>query len=224
MTGPATEAFVKHYPSAAAAATARRRSRAARAAGVATPAVLGAPAARALAFARVTPAGDPDLAGMLAALARLHAMPGAGLSRFDPFRRITPRLAAAPPPLRALAAGLAAADAACGWPASSPVHGDFHPGQVLADAGGTVWLVDLDDMALAPPEADLGNLAAWLASAAPCDLSAGLPQALARVLAHRPGANPALAAHFARIALLRRALKLAARGEDWAAAQLARTP
>jgi aminoglycoside phosphotransferase (APT) family kinase protein len=109
------------------------------------------------------------------------------------------------------------------------IHGDFHPGQTLRDGAGTVWLVDLDDLALAPPEADFGNLAAWMATQSPQGLTRGDPTtALKSALRHilpqaRLGmadVSPDLALHFGRIALLRRALKLAHRGAPWALARL----
>jgi hypothetical protein len=219
MTETATwvmeEMFVKHYPSDFAAATALHRTRMARTAGVPTPAVQRSLGRGLLVYDRVHPAGDASLPAMLASLALLHRMPPSGLSRLDPFLRINPRLADAPAHLRRLFAILLRQDRAINWPARTPVHGDFHPGQVILSDHGTVWLVDLDDMALAPPEADLGNLAAWFATQRPGDLVPRCSAALTQVLTHAPGANPALATHFCRIALLRRALKLAEKGQPW---------
>lgn len=44
------------------------------------------------------------------------------------------------------------------------VHGDFHCGQLIRDYRDCVWIVDLEDMAQGPVEADLGNFAAHLAT------------------------------------------------------------
>ncbi len=216
----AASPFEKHYSSEAAAEAALGRSLAARRAGVPTPAVLGRNGPRSLAFARIEASGPPTRAGMVAALQALHRMPPVGLARFDPFLRIRPRLGGAPAYIRVLVAALEARDAALCWPAATVIHGDFHPGQVMRDGSGKVWLLDLDDLALAPPEADLGNLSAWLATRSEGDLDRQAKVALAEVLALSPGADPGLTAHFQAIALVRRALKLAGKGQPWALDQL----
>ena len=50
-----------------------------------------------------------------------------------------------------------------GWPALpvTPVHGDFHLGQVHVD-GERSWLVDLDALGFADPASDLGNVLVFL--------------------------------------------------------------
>ncbi|MFM7333572.1 MAG: phosphotransferase family protein [Tabrizicola sp.] len=212
--------FEKVYPSAAAANTALQRSLAARLAGVPTPAVLGRSGPMQLSFARITAAAPPSLPGMIATLQKLKRMPPYGLTRFDPFLRIRPRLANAPPHLQALVTALQSQKQALDWPAGTVVHGDFHPGQTLQDTKGKVWILDLDDLALAPPEADLGNLAAWLATQTKGTLGEAARGAQATVLAVAPQADPALTQHFLQIALIRRALKLAERGQPWALEQL----
>ncbi len=116
---------------------------------------------------------------------------------------------------------LRAQDAAIEWPARTVVHGDFHPGQTICDAMGRLWLIDLDDLALAPPEADLGNLAAWMATQAPGMLTQLATTARNSVLAVAADADPALTAHFQTIALVRRGLKLRIAGQGWVAEQLA---
>lgn len=174
-----------------------------------------------LGFQKVVVADQASLAEMVGALAPLHAIALHGLDRFDPFRRIRPRLDRSPPAVIALVKTLAARDAALRWQAAVVIHGDFHPGQVLRDGDGAVWLVDLDDLARAPAEADLGNLAAWLATQAPGGLDEQAARGQRQVLAHAPWADPLLVHHFCRIALVRRALKLAERGQGWALEQLA---
>jgi hypothetical protein len=49
------------------------------------------------------------------------------------------------------------------WPATpvTPVHGDFHLGQVHVD-GDRAWLVDLDALGFADPASDLGNILVFL--------------------------------------------------------------
>ena len=50
-----------------------------------------------------------------------------------------------------------------GWPVRpvTPVHGDFHFGQVHVD-GDRAWLVDLDALGFADPASDLGNVLVFL--------------------------------------------------------------
>ena len=220
--GRVGDGFVKHYPSAEVAREAIWRSHAAACAGVLTPAVIGLVGRDAVQFQRIDAEGRADLAEMLTCLDGLHGMERKGLQRFDPFLRVRPRLGEASAHIRALAKDLALEDAGLGWEASQVIHGDFHPGQVLRDGHGRIWLIDLDDLALAPAEADLGNLAAWQATQAQGRLAPALAGAIDQILSRRPGANPTLVAHFGRIAVLRRALKLAHRGQPWALAQLDR--
>ena len=220
MSMAAAGRFTKRYPSALRAEVAHNRAKTARLAGVATPAVLERSGPLTLDFERVVVAGPPLLEDMIAALLPLHRMPREGLTRFDPFCRILPRLGGASPQLSAMVAALQAEDRACAWAECAVVHGDFHPGQTLRDGEGRIWLVDLDDLALAPPEADFGNLAAWMATQREGALQAQVDAALTQVLALAPGADPALARHFCRIALLRRGLKLAEKGQPWVLQQL----
>lgn len=224
MTGKATwvngGAFLKRYSSQEAAETAFKRSIVAQAAGVPTPAVLGQSGPMVLSFERIAAQGKPLLGEMVQVVSLLHRMPPRGLARFDPFLRINSRLSAAPPPVGLLVDALQRQDAALCWSGVSAIHGDFHPGQTVRDSLGKVWLIDLDDMALAPPEADLGNLAAWLATQTTGELGALEADALAQVLPLAPDADPILVAHFCAIALVRRALKLAERGQCWVIGQL----
>lgn len=209
MTG-----FVKHYPSVQAAEAAVQRAWAARRAGVLTPAVLERIGPKSVCFERIEGRGQPDAAALMQVLPSVNRMPHCGLLRFDPFLRIRPRLPGAPKPIRDLAHQLMETDASMNWPQTAVIHGDFHPGQVLCDAQGLLWLVDLDDLALAPREADLGNLAAWMATQGLQDLSP--PAAVLD-----PSADPALTRHFFAIALLRRALKLAGKGQTDVLSRLA---
>ncbi|MCU0802127.1 MAG: aminoglycoside phosphotransferase family protein [Rhodobacteraceae bacterium] len=223
QTRPDETQFHKRYPSALAAGLAARRSKDAQAAGVPTPDVVRMDRDQMLAFRRIVPQGQASLPQMLDVVARVQAMPVAGLARFDPFLRIRPRLIQASARIAGLVARLETQDRALNWPANSVVHGDFHPGQVLRDATGKVWLIDLDDLALGPPEVDAGNLAAWLATQGPGDLAAMHRTAFRLVRALSPQADADLLAHFCAIAVVRRALKLAEKGQPWALDQLERT-
>jgi hypothetical protein len=224
MTARATwasaSAFCKRYATAQAAEVARARSVAASKAGVPTPAVRQSDDAHVVCFDYIQPDKPASLEAMLSTRTQLHRMPTAGLARFDPFLRIRPRLEAAPSTIRALVAGLATKDATLGWPAKAVVHGDFHPGQVIRDQAGKVWLIDLDDLALGPVEVDLGNLVAWMATQTPGRLDGLTADALAEVLSVAEGADATLTAHFVSIALVRRALKLQRKGIDWVFRQL----
>lgn len=185
--------------------------------------------------------GDPPLAvwqRLLEPLARLHdaAPESLALQPLDPWRKIKPRLAALKTrrgldgsflrqvessvelcarALRILAPGGASHDRV--------VHGDFHLGQILVeDAWQRVWLLDLDDLALGPPESDLGNFAAHLATSprlSGADSLLGFDAYLARVrtayesVSARSADARRLWAYGA-VALLRRALKGWEGGQD----------
>lgn len=194
-----------------------------RAAGLPTPEARLEPAGDVLVFpaiegagglALVVAGGPPVLPGLLRPLLALHRASLAGLVPFDPRRKIDPRLSADDPPaLRQEAAEqLAAIPSPSG---AISVHGDFHVDQVIRDAGGTVWLLDLDDLAAGVPESDLGNFAAHLATR-PETRSGPVRQGLGRWLDRTLGAYRAiggeadagLAKRHGRVALIRRALKL----------------
>lgn len=206
---------VKSYPSATAAQDALARAIALSAAGIATPRP-DALTPTALAFPRLDGHSGPDLLAdlptLLSPLLALHSTALPGLPRHDPFRRISPRLSLAPPPLRARIATLTALPRP---QPTTPIHGDFHPGQVIADPDGTAWLIDLDDMALATPEADLGNLLAWLLTAPAAQdqtPAKGWKTALLNAW-HGMQLHPATLCMETEIALIRRALKRAGAGD-----------
>ena len=109
-----------------------------------------------------------------AALAVLHAQVPAKLrprDRTEIGRRVLAVLAYLRELLPARAARLESvgrrlADTAFGLPAaSSGIHGDFHPGQVLL-RGDVVAILDLDDAVVGNPADDLGNFIAHLERAA----------------------------------------------------------
>lgn len=224
MSGLATwvddAGFHKRYASGEAAFTALQRSKVVRAAGVSTPVARPTALPEVLIFDRIVAGATPSLSEILATLAPLHRMRGAQCRRFDPFARILPRLTGGMPAIQRRVAGLEVVDRALGWPAETVVHGDLHPGQVIRDGRGQTWLIDLDDLALGPAEADFGNLAAFLATQRPGPLPDMARQAIAGIVAEATSADPALVGHFCDIALVRRALKLRERGLDWVIRQL----
>ena len=197
------------------------RTGALRAAGVATPEARATDQSDVVAFPRIQgesgltmliDRGEVALAPLVAAAAVLHGADAPKLQRLDPLTRIRPRLADGAPSWieRWIRCHLPPARG------GGPVHGDLHAGQLIRDRRGRVWLLDLDDLAAGPPEADLGNFAAHLATRPETrrgEPLMGLTYWLTQVLVHAPGADPGIAARYGRIALLRRALKLAEQGE-----------
>lgn len=225
-----TDRFVKSYPTAQAAALALKRTKLARAAGVPTPDARVSARAE-LSFDLIL--GDcgmdllPDLQAILSPLRSLGSMPTAGFAPYDPFLRIRPRLALAPAALRDRIATLAQTPMPGG---KSLCHGDFHPGQVIRLQTGQCCLIDLDDMAIAGPAADLGNLIAYLATSS---LRSG---PVADAVAHwtkevlaawgmlSPFPDQNQITYFTEIALIRRALKLAEKGDAAVLAQVSSLP
>jgi Ser/Thr protein kinase RdoA (MazF antagonist) len=61
---------------------------------------------------------------------------------------------------RVMAQARAVADP--GWDCPTVVHRDLYEEQVLVGPNGAVGLIDLDDVAVGPPELDLGNLVAHI--------------------------------------------------------------
>ena len=198
--------FVKHFPDASAAQEARRRS-IALAASLPTPVVLSSNE-QSLVFQRIEgktgrALAEGDLAQLLSVVARMHSVSLPGLPKFDPFLRVRPR---ATLPTRLPVRDILAEPVPRG---RATLHGDLHVGQFIHGSDGTMWVVDLDDMALGPPEADLANFTAHLATSLPerstpdwsdrvCQAWAGIGQ----FLDHNSFAC------FLRFALLRRHLKL----------------
>jgi len=214
------DTVLKRLANADAAARLIARTKALIAAGVPTPEARPGPGPGVVRFERIR--GEPGLsvvsgasdglAALLEPLAALHGAEVPGLEAYDPLHRIRPRLAGGGEPWIDEWIGR---HTTSGRPAG-PVHGDFHAGQLVRDAGGRVWVLDLDDLALGSPEADLGNFAAHLATRPETrqgDPLPGFERWLTRVLRHRPVADRDLAASYGKIALLRRGLKLAEQGD-----------
>lgn len=190
-------------------------------AGVTTPLASRGDRPRQVAFARISGRsgleavltdGDAAIRNIFAALASLHAAEASDLPVFDALVRIRPRLDKfrepwienwideyLPPP-----------------DSTGLIHGDFHAGQLIQDDEGVVWILDLDDLAHGSREADLGNFAAHLATRPETrsdDLFTGFRRWLERILRLNSGADSSLVYRYGRIALLRRALKLAEKGD-----------
>jgi hypothetical protein len=183
-------------------------------------------------------ASASHLAACLLPLVRLHGVGPAGLDLqpLDPWRRIDPRLLelqaaegsdearalcrAALRARRSIERHLVAIGAQRDGAGQVLVHGDYHIGQlVFAGLEGEPWLLDLDDLALAARESDLGNFAAHLATVEDCagdtlDTFRGLTSLLCslyeRLARHR--VSPDTVEAYGAIALLRRALKRRERG------------
>ena len=158
--------FVKEYSDRAAARCCARRSAALRQQDVPTPVARPGADPRAIEFDHL--GGEtglslvsPQLGTLLEPVMRLHGCTVAGLRPFDPLRRIRPCLhLATRPEIKAV----------LGEPVprgSATLHGDLHAAQFIRDHAGKVWIVDLDDLALGPPEADIANFAAHLATSLP---------------------------------------------------------
>ena len=200
--------FLKRYANAAQAAEALRRTSHLRGQSVQTPAVRPGPTRAELDFDDINGRTGHDLIGhdlrpLLQAVAGLHVASVPNLAPYDPLLRIRPRLALTDVPiLRQIAS--------CPVPQGRAVlHGDLHVGQFLVSPEGMVWLVDLDDLAMGPPEADLANFAAHLGTTEPgpgiaewsrqvCDTWASLGQTV----------DIHVFTRFLHLALLRRHLKL----------------
>ena len=161
-------------------------------------------------------------------LAKLHRarVTGLNLPRLDARRRISPRLTncgnAVPPGASALADALFDLVSASALRARSVVlHGDFHLRQLIRLKNRNDFiLVDLDDLATGPAEADLGNCIAHLATSDGVDgrsIETTIQGLIPCFVAGYRETSPIDLDHdairlFAALALVRRALKLTERG------------
>ena len=201
-------AFLKRYCDADRAAEAYRRTLALRQQGLPTPAAKPGPEKATLLFERIEgPTGraliGASLSPVLEVVMRLHMATVSDLPSYDPLLRIRPRLAPTDDPLfRAMAEGPVPQGRAL-------LHGDLHLGQFILDPSGKVWLLDLDDLALGPPEADLANFAAHLATTEPAPGIAGWVEQVCGEWTSLGGRVDAAAfTRFLHLALVRRHLKL----------------
>lgn len=204
--------FLKAYADPTIAGEALRRSRALIGQGIATPVARPGPSPSRLRFDRIDGSTGPALIGrnlesLLAVVADLHRTEVSGLPTHDPLLRIRPRLAlTGNARLRALAEGTVPAGRAV-------LHGDLHVGQFVVTPSGKVWLVDLDDLAIGPPEADLANFTAHLATTEPRrGIASWAGQVRRAWLSLGRGLEPDIFDRCLELALLRRHLKLRAAG------------
>lgn len=200
--------FLKTHPDAATAAEALRRSTLLRTQGLATPSASLGSSAEEVLFEHIEGCsgstllhGELDL--LLKALAQLHRAEIAGLPVYDPFLRIRPRLR------------LSDAEAVRGIvqevvpTGSITLHGDLHVGQFIGDQQGSIWIVDLDDLAIGPAEADLANFTAHLATSDPhCQIAQWSDAVCTAWTEHGHGINTGVFDRFLRFSLVRRHLKL----------------
>lgn len=202
---------MKSFADPRTAAEALRRSEALRAGEVPTPAGRPGACANEVEFDRIEGrSGLPVLAAGLPALlgpvARLHAARVAGLADFDPLLRVRPRLAlASAHEVRAVLDDPVPRGAAT-------LHGDLHAGQFVCDRSGRVWILDFDDLALGPPEADLANFAAHLATSRGGGIALWAGRVRASWLGLGRRCDTEVFGRFLRFALVRRHLKLRAAG------------
>lgn len=213
---------LKRFSTAEGATAALDRAEALHAAGIATPYPTRVDD-RTLRFPRIRGmtgldliASLPDLLTPLLHLTQVR-LPALSLPPHDAYRRILPRLSYASAGIAGLAQQQlrllpAEGDRVC--------HGDFHPGQVIRDTSGRSWLLDLDDLAHGPVEADLGNLIAWLATRplpSPQPVADRITRERATLLTAWTSiggtADHDLLMPYVTLALVRRALKKAERGD-----------
>ena len=223
--------FFKAVASPNEARTLVSRTKAARNAGVPTPPARLERDQRAISFPKLDGESGVGLvtkrpmSNLLAPLLALNRASVESLSPFDPFAKILPRLEASDPSWLHQAIERLRPFPNTG---SSVIHGDFHAGQLIHEASGSVSIIDLEDLALGSPEADLANFAAHLATR-PETSSTSLADGLAGwLIAVHTGwsrlgqsANPDLLISHAGAALIRRALKLRERGTSDVLDQLA---
>lgn len=206
--------FLKHHRNAHVAAEALRRSRLLAGQGVLTPVAQPGPSDDALLFEHIDGVCGIDLVAdnldaMLALVHDVHQTTVPELPIYDPFLRIRPRLGLSTDVLvRAIVEeNVPAGDAT--------LHGDLHVGQFLRDGAGAVWIVDVDDMAIGPPEADLANFTAHLATSEP---RRGIDFWARSICTRwRDGGrelDQKTFEQYLRFALVRRHLKLRERGRD----------
>ncbi len=223
---------LKRYGDATLAQHVLARANAVRAVQVRSPGCRQTRSGRTLVFERIAGSaglkaiqetGALALRPLMAQALALHSasLDALELPRHDPLAKILPRMDAdTETAYRGFVAGALQEIDEASPTDGAPVHGDLHAGQFIVDSGGAAWLLDLDDLAIGPAEADLGNFAAHLATRP--ETAAGRPlEALRRwcllvgdaYLAEGGRAVAPLIDAYGRIALVRRALKLAGRGD-----------
>lgn len=171
--------------------------------------------------------GKSHILSAMKLLSSLHQsdVRSAGLCEFDPFRLsdkrlIEPWFCVLTSKLQTNAQTLRKKLGETHPPKSclSIIHGDFHAGQLIQEAVSRKWwMIDLDDVALGHKEADIANFCVNIATRKDCSVEAiDTKVNELRVMCHNAyeaGINVGLFEYYAACALLRRALKFAARTE-----------
>ncbi len=166
-------------------------------------------------------------------LARFHRagveVDASALKAFEPFAKVRPRIPflyndGQRERVENLVGRLAARLSELETCHATIVHGDFHFGQVMVEsATARAHIIDLDDIAVGCPEADIGNFAAHVVTAGSLysgDVTLGISTLLPVLIeAYQSDAgalrlNREAVALFASAALLRRLLKLYVAGRD----------
>lgn len=221
--------FLKSFPAADDAREAARRANDLAALGVATP-TARLSGGRDVSFRRIDGVSGLRLAQRppeewLRPLTGLHRARLAGAAAYDPILRIRPRVHL----ISHSGVGAALERLGGGAPLGGALlHGDFHLGQLVRSVDGAVWIIDLDDLATGPPDADIGNLIANLATQP--ELGGTFEDRLTRWRAtiiscwRVVGGEPELPAldRFIALALIRRHLKLREAGREDFETEIAR--
>ena len=157
------KAFLKVHSDAQIAAEALRRATLLAGQGIATPRASRGAAVDEVLFEHIDGATGAALIpgetqNILQLLASLHSTDVPGLASYDPFLRVHTRLHLNQAlPIQDIVEETVPTGTAT-------LHGDLHVGQFIKDKHGIIWVIDLDDLAKGPIEADLANFAAHLAT------------------------------------------------------------
>lgn len=203
--------FVKRYADASIAAESLRRSKNLSAIGVPTPAAVPGDSPDEVNFDKLggttgLPLLEQDLTHLFEPLISLHGSRITRLGPFDPFVRTRPRLWLTDSDEIRKVLGEPVPDG------TAVLHGDLHVGQFIREPAGKVWIVDLDDLAFGPAEADLANFTAHCATSQTGGLSKWTSRVKTAWRQLRQPLDEEIFDQFLKFALVRRHLKLCEAG------------